>query len=111
MKVKTPFEGEKFDQPSLTVPDQTMSMRTLMERYARGLPLDNMKKPLYDVDELSTGVDLRKMDLVDIQEMTMDHKKLIKGHKDKLERKEKQRQHDMFETEVTKRVNNALNKQ
>lgn len=111
MKIKTPFEGEKFDQPSLTVPDQTMSMRTLMERYARGLPLDNMKKPLYDVDELSTGVDLRKMDLVDIQEMTMEHKNLIKGHKDKLERNEKKRQHDLFENEVSKRVENALHKQ
>jgi hypothetical protein len=106
---KTPAPGKIFTQPSLTVPDQTMSIRTIMERYARGLPTDNVKTPLYDVDELSQGVDLRKLDLVDIQEMSMSHKKTIGKHKDDLKKADEKKKRDLLEEEITRRVNNALN--
>jgi hypothetical protein len=108
MKRKTPTTGQVFTQPTLTIPDQTMSMRTIMERYARGLPFEDRKVPLFDVDELSTGVDLRKLDLVDIQEMSMEHKKTLKKHKESVEEADKKRQHDLFEEEINKRVK-ALN--
>lgn len=111
MNIKQPSQGKTFTQPSLTIPDQTMSIRTIMERYARGLPFEDRKTPLFDTDDLSTGVDLRKLDLVDIQEMSQTHKKTIKTHKDSLEKAAKKKQHDLFEEEVTKRVNNALNQQ
>lgn len=64
-------------KPSLTVPDQTMSLRTLLERYARGLPLDNMSVPVYDEpmddDDFDPMPDWRKMDLADRQEWIRIH--------------------------------------
>ena len=60
-------------QPSLTVPDQTMSLRVILERYAKGLPLvGNPAQPIYTPEEdleSSLGVDLRTLDLSEIKEL------------------------------------------
>jgi hypothetical protein len=54
MKVRTWFQppidlGEVNCYPSVTVPDQTMSLRQILERYARGLPVSGvLKTPIYD---------------------------------------------------------------
>lgn len=45
-------KGETNDQPSLTIPDQTMSLRTIIERYVRGIPPDNVKIPSWDSDDV-----------------------------------------------------------
>lgn len=45
-----PCAKRKFTLPSLTVPDQTMSIREIMDRFARGLPVDGEKVPMYDED-------------------------------------------------------------
>lgn len=58
--------GEINDQPSLTVPDQTMSLRTIVERYTRGLPIDGAKVPIYD--EENDLPDFRTLDLAERQE-------------------------------------------
>lgn len=110
-KIYTGCKGEFFTEPSLTVPDMTMSMRTIMERYAKGLPIDNQKTPIYDIDEMSEGVDLRKLDLVDIQEMTEKHKEVLNAHKEETEKKRSKKERDEFEELVNTRVQNALNKQ
>lgn len=75
--VKTYFNREEHpcnyevnDLPSLTVPDQTMSIRTLLERYARGLPLDGlMNNPEYqEGEEYDDMPDPRTLDLSERQE-------------------------------------------
>lgn len=59
--------GAFNNEPSLFEPDQTMSIREIMERYARGLPIADQKTPIYlDEEEFP---DLRKFDLVEIEEM------------------------------------------
>ena len=100
-------KGQTFTQPSLTVPDQTMSIRTIMERYARGLPIDGQKTPIYDIENLSTGLDPRKLDLVDIQEMGIEHKKTLSEHKNRLSKAEAKKQKDEFEKLVQKRIEEA----
>lgn len=53
--------------PSITVPSQTMSVRTIMERYARGMPLDiRVHDPVYN-DGLVP--DLTNLDLSEIAEL------------------------------------------
>jgi len=106
-KSYTGAKGQTFTQPSLTVPDQTMSIRTIMERYARGLPIDGQKTPIYDTENLSTGLDPRKLDLVDIQEMGIEHKKTLKEHKERLTKAESKKQKDEFEKLVQKRIEEA----
>jgi hypothetical protein len=64
------YKGQVNKQKSLTVPDQALSIKEIMNRYARGLPIEQFK-PLYDenIDEDSEYIpDPRTMDLADRQE-------------------------------------------
>ncbi len=65
----TKTEGQKFTQPSQTVPDQTLTVRELLVRHTRGLPLDGYREPIYDEDETSQGLRLESLDLVDKQQL------------------------------------------
>lgn len=57
-----------FTQPSKTVPDQTMSLRELLERYSRGIPLTSGGEPIYHGDEIEMP-DIKKMDLSEIADL------------------------------------------
>lgn len=53
--------------PSVVVPDQTMDVRTLMERHARGMPLDvKVRNPQWYNGEFP---DIQKMDISEIAAM------------------------------------------
>lgn len=66
--------GRNFTGQSLTVPDQTYTIRELMERAACGASPGVERQVYYDevqdVDELLThsGVDLSTLDLVELEE-------------------------------------------
>lgn len=79
MKVRTQFNSHEFpknheinNSPTMTIPDQTMSMRELVQRYTRGLPLDQ-KTPVYVTDEENIDdldmVDFKRLDLSERQEI------------------------------------------
>lgn len=55
--------------PSLTVPDETMTPRQILERYANGLPVmgDNSQPQYYGEEAL--GIDPRTLDLSEQQEI------------------------------------------
>lgn len=63
-----PTIGEINRKPSMTVPDQTMSMREILDRFARGLPLGGMKTPIFDEDD--DMPDMRTLDLAERQELS-----------------------------------------
>ncbi len=58
---------KKFTMPSLTVPDQSMSIRTILERYSRGLPVGGRLDEYYD--EENDLPDPRTLDLAERQEL------------------------------------------
>lgn len=61
----SPKESRVFTLPHKTVPDQTMSLRTILDRYAKGLPISgNAKEPLYEGEDVD-GVDLSRLDLAE----------------------------------------------
>ena len=39
-----PYEGQINEEPSMTVPDETMALRELVSRYSRGLPIKGIDK-------------------------------------------------------------------
>lgn len=89
MKVKNslnakdfPKEYRKILTPSLTVPDQTMNIRTILERYARGLPIGGRTDVYYDEED--TMPDFRTMDLSEIQELREEVKTTFEKHKKKV---------------------------
>ena len=74
MKVKNSLNAHTFEkkykiftQPSMTVPDQSMSIKTILERYARGLPVGGRLDEYYDEeDDLPNPLTL---DLAERQEL------------------------------------------
>ena len=82
MKVKNSINANEFEKvyktfslPSLTVPDQTMSVRTILERYSRGLPVGGRLDIIYD--EENDLPDPRTLDLSERQELADKYKKEI----------------------------------
>lgn len=64
-----PKTGVIATNPSLTVPDQSLSLRELLVNYTRGNDLPNSNKQQAFFDENEFIPDLKRMDLVDIQEL------------------------------------------
>lgn len=63
----TNFPGERNTLPSKTVPDQTMSIREILVRYSRGLPIDTTV-PMYTGED-TDGIDFRTLDISERREM------------------------------------------
>lgn len=63
-----PSKPEVNNDPSETIPDQTMSLSEMVQRYASGLPLRGVKVPIYDGDDTDLP-DLANMDLAEKQEI------------------------------------------
>lgn len=97
-KIKNPlnynhndYPGQKFTQPSMTVPDQTMSIKTIMDRYAKGLPIADGFTPIYEDDDIpSSGINPRTLDLVDLQELRIENKEKIQYLEEKIKSSKKQ---------------------
>lgn len=67
MKIRTQFQdvavpdkGEVNNLPSRTVPNQSMTVIQIMQRFAAGLPVDGQKVQMWEESEMP---DLNKMDL------------------------------------------------
>ncbi len=73
MKIKNTLNAKEFQKkgeinklPSMTIPDQTMTIKEILDRFTRGLPLDAGKVPIYEGEEYTP--DLRFMDLAEREE-------------------------------------------
>jgi len=64
-----PFTGEVNNEPSETIPDQSMSIRTILDRYSRGLPISGERTPVWQQgDDYNDMPDPRTLDLAERQE-------------------------------------------
>ena len=63
-----PYTGEVNNQPSETIPDQTMTMREILIRYAKGQPIDGTKTPLWEEGE-GFAKDPDTLDLAEREEL------------------------------------------
>jgi hypothetical protein len=59
--------GEVNNEPSLTVPDQALSIREILRRFSHGIPMDGQQIPIFDENENDLP-DFRHMDLADREE-------------------------------------------
>ena len=66
--IKKEYKGQENNQESKTVPDQSMTLRELLIRYAKGLPLEGAKTPIWEGEE-GFDVDPEKLDLADREEL------------------------------------------
>jgi len=71
--------GEVNTLPSMTIPDQTMSIRTIVDRYTRGLPVTGFT-PVYDGEDYYMP-DPKTLDLVERHEMAEQIKQEVESLK------------------------------
>jgi hypothetical protein len=77
--VYTEQKGEVNTLPSMTIPDQTMSIRTIVDRYARGLPVTAFT-PIYEGEDFYMP-DPKTLDLVDRAELLESAKQEVESLK------------------------------
>lgn len=73
-------KGEINNEPSQTIPDEAMTIKEIMNRFTRGLPLGGSNEPVYDGDE-DFVPDFSRMDLAERQEWTEAHKEELEALK------------------------------
>lgn len=83
-----PYNGKEFTMPSETIPDQSKSIREILDRYTRGLPLE-ARTPIWDdyADENDVVPDPRTMDLSERQEFAQQAKEELELIKSKIAEK------------------------
>lgn len=72
--------GEINVRASLTVPNEAMSLREIMDRYARGLPLTKSNRTEIYHGEEEEMPDLRKMDLSEIHDLAQANSQRLKDY-------------------------------
>ena len=97
---KNKWKGKKMDQTVNTVPDQNLSIRQLLDRHSRGLPLGASQNHGEYFDTEIPRFD----DLVDM----MEHKKnLVQEHKDltkQIEKEQKAQKEKAIATAVANEI-------
>lgn len=99
IKIKTPYNtapdpGIAVSGVSMTVPDQALSIREILQRYTRGMPLGGGRPPVFDEDEEYLP-DPRTLDLTEIASIrdeavqTINKAKAAKAEADKKHEYEK----------------------
>lgn len=74
-------------EPSLTVPDQSYTVREILEKFTRGLPLDIQKEGSYDEIEDFSGYEPEKaIDITDVETQLNDINERISSAKSKATR-------------------------
>lgn len=101
-----PPQPKRQSKPSCTVPDQTMTVRTLMDRYRRGMPLDTpVKKPLYYNGEFP---DIAGLDLTEIQALKKQAAQQVAQYQQDLQNQERAKYNEKqraIQEEITKLKN------
>ncbi len=76
------FIGEVNNLPSETIPDQSMSIRTILDRYSRGLPISGERIPIWQQgDDYNDMPDPRTLDLAERQEFAELYQQELKSLK------------------------------
>lgn len=88
LRLGNPSAEPKTDLPSLTVPDQALSLKTLLERYTMG-----MEVPVRQAIYTDSGIipdDLERMDEMERIQLARDLKVAVEGERQKIQRRREQ---------------------
>lgn len=93
----TAHAGEINDQPSETIPDESMSIREILARFAQGLSVGGGRTPIYDEDD--DFPDPRTLDLAEIQDLRERYEAELADRKAKAEAARLERQQRKIKAE------------
>lgn len=96
--IKTSYNAKYFPKqkeinrlPSRTVPDQTLPLRTILDRYARGLPISGSNlTPLFNGDQQLP--DVKRLDISEIHQWKEYVREEIKHQQSELQEQTKPKQ-------------------
>lgn len=77
-------KGQVNTLPSQTIPDQSMTIKELLVRYARGLPLEGEKTPVWEGEE-GFDIDPNKLDLAELEELAEKAREELKEINERVE--------------------------
>lgn len=78
-----PDAGEVNVLPGKTIPEQSMSLREILKRFASGVPVGGQKVPLYEGEDLDAP-DFSRMDAVDKAQLQKELKHELSSLKGKI---------------------------
>lgn len=107
--ISTPRRYEKTDKPSMTVPDQSMTIRELVYRYTHGMSLSDGRTPLYEEeDEIQYPVDWNKLDLSERHDFITSQKEKMEEILEKQKEIENRKNEERRRKEIDDAVNQKL---
>lgn len=95
-----PVADEVNNKPSKTIPNQSMSVREIMHRFANGLPITGQKVPVYEPEDLD-GLVPPNWNTLDISEKH-DYLAYQKAHVNDLTVKLQKESHQLRQAEIEK---------
>lgn len=119
MKIQTAYnyerpKGQVFTQPSLTVPDQSMSIREILHRFARGLSPSSSRTPMFEGNDQTEFdeymPDLRGLDLSEREEVLAAAKAEVDEIKSRYQKQQTQELKAKENTAIDKRVQERMAK-
>lgn len=110
MKFQTQYDkhvvkGETFPYPSRTVPDQSMTITEIMQRFANGLPVDGQKVAMYEAEEMPN---VEKMDLSEKMDLLRSNQRVINMLKDQEQKAIAKKAHEKLRRQVEDEVKQQL---
>ena len=107
--VVEPLDRETFTLPSMTIPDQSMSVSELVYRYTHGMPLGGNRTPVYDEDlDVQFPANWDKLDISEKHDFFNEKAEELKDLRNKLQERQNQLTREQKEKELEEAVNKKL---
>lgn len=89
--------GEKYQLPSRTVPDQSMSVTEIMQRFASGLPVDGARVAMFEEEQMPN---VAAMDLSEKMDLLRANQRVITMLKDKEQKAIAKKAHEKLRSTI-----------
>lgn len=114
--IRTPLNSKHFPKnyevnklPSKTQTNQSLTIREILDRYAKGMPLDVERKIYFDENETSFDFDsYKRLDISEQQELISLSKQAVKETQDKLFQENKKKRDEAYQAHVKTEVDKRL---
>lgn len=107
-------KGEVNTLPSMTKPDETLSVKEILTRYGRGLTDDMAKVPMYETDDSDEsnehiqGINTATLDLSERHELFTESKKTVDAVKLAAQKRKEKENMEKHEQAIREKVKKEL---
>lgn len=86
---------------SKTIPDDSLTMRQLIDRYARGLEIEGKRESFFDEEgEEAQGIDIRKLDLTELDDLKKHYEAKIKDYREQQSKAKNEKEYKRIEAKI-----------